>query len=395
MTLDLTLPLTRLLGRLPIGWLQLTHNRTRLFAALAGVAFANVLVFVQLGILGALNGTIVAAYAPLRADVIIAPSDASTLTDGSHVARRWLYQALSVPGVAAAAPLYLGNLDWTRPDGGTAVMQVYALPPEAAGFASGLIAGAFDGLRLQDTVLIDDRTRGVTPQTLGPVSRETPLRFEANGVALSAIGTMSMGGGFTADGHMVVSDQTFLRLFGRRVAGAPSRILVQVAPGARPEAVAEAVGRRLAGAPVTVATLPEAIAADKAYQATQRPTGVIFGFGVFIGVLVGIVIVYQVLATDVADHLREYATFKAMGYRHRFFLGIVLEEALVLGLLGFVPGFALAGLIYAVMAQATGLPVAMEAGRAAAVFLGTIGACALSGAIATRRLAGADPADLF
>ncbi len=72
-------------------------------------------------------------------------------------------------------------------------------------------------------------------------------------------------------------------------------------------------------------------AADLSYQTTQRPTGVIFGFGVAMGVLVGLVIVYQVLSTDVADHLREYATFKAMGYPHRFFLSIVFEEAAILG----------------------------------------------------------------
>ncbi|MGJ3262475.1 MAG: ABC transporter permease DevC [Salinarimonas sp.] len=391
----MTAILTQLLGRLPVGWLQLTHNRTRMAAALAGVAFANVLVFVQLGILGALGATIATTYEPLRADIILAPSDASTLTDGSHVARRFLYQALAVPGVTAAAPLYLAKLDWTRPDGSTASMQVYGLPPEAAAFASSTIAQRFPLLRVQDTALIDTRTRGVSPDELASVSPGAPLRFEANGLSLSAISTLSMGGGFTADGNLIVSDQTFLRLFGGRVAGAPSRILVATAPGADPAAVVEAIRGGLHAAPITVATREQAIAADKAYQGTQRPTGVIFGFGVFIGVLVGIVIVYQVLATDVADHLREYATLKAMGYRQRYFLGVVFEEAVVLGVLGFVPGLALASLIYAAMTQATGLPVAMDAGRAAAVFLGTIGACAMSGAIATRRLAGADPADLF
>lgn len=395
MSASLTRLLARLLGRMPIGWLQLTHNRTRMAAALAGVAFANVLVFVQLGILGALNATIVTTYDPLRADVILSPSDANTLTDGSRVARAWLYQALSVPGVAAAAPLHLAKLDWTRPDGSTASMQVYGLPPEAERFASATIAHGFSHLRLQDAALIDVRTRGVTREEFGRISPQTPLRFEANGITLSAVGTLRMGGGFSADGNLVVSDQTFLRLFGQRVAGAPSRILIETAPGASREAVAEAIRLRLGDAPVRVATLEEAIAADKAYQSTQRPTGVIFGFGVLIGVLVGIVIVYQVLATDVADHLREYATFKAMGYRHRFFLGVVFEEALVLAILGFLPGIALAALIYAAMSQATGLPVSMDAARAAMVFVGTIAACALSGAIATRRLAGADPADLF
>jgi putative ABC transport system permease protein len=107
------------------------------------------------------------------------------------------------------------------------------------------------------------------------------------------------------------------------------------------------------------------------------------------------VIVYQVLATDVADHLREYATFKAMGYSHPFFLGLVLEEALILAILGFAPGLLLSLGIYAAMAAKTGLPVEMTMLRAAAVFLGTILACSLSGAIATQRLRGADPAELF
>ena len=124
----------------------------------------------------------------------------------------------------------------------------------------------------------------------------------------------------------------------------------------------------------------------------------IFGFGgLLIGVLVGLVIVYQVLSADVADHLREYATFKAMGYGPRFFLGIVLEEALVLGIFGFVAGCFLIGTaILTVMgAVTTALPLGMTPGMAVTVFLGTVVFSALSGVIATRRLAAADPADLF
>ena len=98
---------------------------------------------------------------------------------------------------------------------------------------------------------------------------------------------------------------------------------------------------------------------------------------------------------DVADHLKEYATFKAMGYPHPFFLGIVFEEAVILAVLGFVPGVAIATGIYAGMAAATGLPVGMTVGRAAAVMVGTVAACAISGALATRRLRSADPAELF
>lgn len=391
----MTALLARILGRLPIGWLQLTHSRTRMAAALAGVAFANVLVFVQLGMMGALNGTVGMTYAPVRGDILISSVDANTLTDGSPVSRRVLFQALADPDVAAAAPFYLAKVDWTREDGSTASLNVYALPVEAIRFAGPAVAGDLPGLALADSALIDARTRGADRAALAAVTPEAPHRFEANGRTLSAVGSFSMGGGFSADGAIVVSDQTFLRLFSQRIAGTPTHVLVDVLPGADAAVVAARLDARLAAEGVKVRSMAEAQAADLSYQTTQRPTGVIFGFGVAMGVLVGLVIVYQVLSTDVADHLREYATFKAMGYPHRFFLGIVFEEALILGSIGFLPGFVLSLGIYAAMAQATGLPVAMTPLRAALVFVGTVAACAASGALATRRLRAADPAELF
>lgn len=387
--------LARLLGRLPIGWLQLTHSRTRMAAALAGVAFANVLVFVQLGIMGALNGTVGMSYAPVRADILISSSDAKTLTDGSPLSRRVLFQALADPQVAAAAPLYLGKLDWTREDGSTASLTVYALPVEAGRFAGPLIAPALPSLALAGSALVDRRTRGADAAALAAVTPDAPLMFEANGHRITATGSFSLGGGFSADGAMVVSDQTFLRLFPSRIAGTPTHVLLDVAEGADPATVAARLTGQLADAAVQIRTMQAAQAADLSYQTTRRPTGVIFGFGVAMGVLVGLVIVYQVLSTDVADHLREYATFKAMGYPHRFFLGIVFEEAAILGAIGFVPGVILATAIYAAMAKATGLPVEMTVLRAVLVFVGTILACAASGALATRRLKAADPAELF
>jgi putative ABC transport system permease protein len=391
----MTTLLTVLLGRLPIGWLQLTHNKTRMAAALAGVAFANVLVFVQLGILSALKDTIAISYRPVVADIIISAADTNTLDDGSNVPRRILFQALAVPGVAAAAPLYIGAIDWVKPDGNAAKIQIYGLAPEARDFFAHEVSPSFDLLKLQNTVLVDRSTRGISLADLGTISPSTPLRFEVNGLTMSGIDTFSMGAGFSTDGNMIASDQTFLRLFPKRIAGTPSHILVKASPQADVAQVAAAIEQRLNSAAIMVRPLRQAIAADAQYQTTQRPVGVIFGFGVFLGLLVGIVIVYQVLATDVADHIREYATFKAIGYTDRFFLSVIIEEAIVLAILGFVPGLVLAALIYAAMASATGLPVAMTSTRMLVVFVGTTVACVISGFFSTRRLAAADPAELF
>ncbi len=387
--------LTLLFGRLPIGWLQLSHSRGRFFAAVAGVAFANLLVFMQLGIMGALNGSTVAPYALLRADIILSSEDGNTLTDAGHIPRARMFQALGVPGVAAATPLFIGNLPFTLPDGSSVSLQSFGMDVAQPGFAATEIAAALARLSLENTALLDEATRGMPPDVIADLTAGTPFTFETGGNTLTAIGTMQVGGGFMADGMMVMSDQTFLRVFPNRSSGAPNHILIRTDDGVSVEAVIARLQAALPAGNLRVQSLVGAAEADQTYMSVERPTGIIFGFGVFMGILVGLVIVYQVLSTDVADHLREYATFKAIGYGQPFFLGIVFEEAIILAVFGFIPGFLVSLGLYAGLVNVTGLPVAMDASRAILVFLGTLAACTLSGAIATRRLANADPADLF
>lgn len=387
--------LTRLLGRLPIGWLQLTHNPARLAAALAGVAFANILVFMQLGFLGALIDSIRLPYAEMDADILISSSDANTLSDGSPMPRQRMFEALAQPGVARATPLYYGKIDWRQTDGTLRTMDLFGVDPSAHAFRSQEINAAMPRLTISDMAIIDRKTRNVPKEVFAAIESGRPYSFEAKGRTISIIGAFSIGGGFAADGYLIVSDQTFLKLFPQRVAGAPNHVLVKVEPGARVADVVARLRQALPDYDVTVRAIGDAVRRDQSYQTTQKPVGLVFGFGIVIGILVGVIIVYQVLSTDVADHLREYATFKAIGYPQRFFLGVVFEEALTLALLGFIPGFLIALALYAAVAAATGLPVAMTPSRPVIVLVGTIVMCAVSGAIATRRLAKADPADLF
>lgn len=387
--------LARLLGRLPIGWLQLIHNRTRLAAALAGVMFANVLIFMQLGFLGALVESVALPYRAMNADILISASDANTLADGSPLPRQRMFEALSVPGVDSATPIYFGKMDWKQPDGTIRTLDVFGVDPSVRAFRLPEVEAALDRLKLSDYAIIDRYTRNVPKSLFASIDAGKPYVFEVKGRTLNVVATFGLGGGFTTDGFLIVSDQTFMKHFPQRVAGAPSHILVRLAPGANRSDVVEQLRRLLPDYDSAVRTIDDAIAKDQRFQTTQRPVGIVFGFGIVIGVLVGIVIVYQVLSTDVADHIREYATFKAMGYPQRFFLGIVFEEAMILALLGFVPGIILSVILYAMVAAVTGLPLGMTTPRAVLVLLGTIAMCTLSGAIATRRLARANPADLY
>lgn len=386
--------LQALFGRLPIGWLQLTHNRTRFAAALSGVAFANVLVFVQLGIMNSMGTATLRPYTFFQADIMISATDANAMAEGGNVARQWLLQALGDPEVADGVGLFVGNVPWDRGEKDIS-LTTFGVDPARPGFLAPVIAGDLALLQVQDAALLDRLARGLSRDEAAAIRPQSPLRFETEVRPITAYATFSGGGGFGGDGYMLVSDQTFLSLFPARSSTAPDHILLRLRPGADVQATVSRLRELISDPSLRIRSYADAAQEDLRYQQTKRPTGIIFGFGVLIGVLVGLVIVYQVLSTDVADHLREYATFKAMGYGPPFFLGVVFEEALVLGILGFLPGLIVGTTILTVMGKITTLPLAMTPSMAVSVFLGTILFSALSGAIATRRLAAADPADLF
>jgi putative ABC transport system permease protein len=386
--------LQALFGRLPIGWLQLTHNRTRFAAALAGVAFANVLVFVQLGIMNSMGAATLRPYEFFQADIMISAADANSFTDGGNVARQWLLQALADPDVADGMGLFIANVPWDRGDKDIS-LTTFGVDPVKPRFLAPAIAGDVSRLEVKDAAILDRLARGLAKEEAAAIRPQSPLSFETQSRTITAYTTFAGGGGFGGDGYMLVSDQTFLSLFPSRASAAPDHVLIALRPGARAAQVIPRLKALISDPSLRIRSYEQAARDDLSYQQTKRPTGIIFGFGVLIGVLVGLVIVYQVLSTDVADHLREYATFKAMGYGPRFFLGIVFEEALVLGIVGFIPGLIVGTTILTVMGKITTLPLAMTPSMALSVFLGTIVFSALSGAIATRRLAAADPADLF
>jgi putative ABC transport system permease protein len=319
----------------------------------------------------------------------------NTLADGSPLPRQRMFEALSVEGIARATPLYYGKIEWKQSDGTIRNLDVFGIDPSSETIRNPAIDARLADIARADVALIDAKTRNAPDGLFAQIANGQPYRFEVKGRTLMVVGTFEIGGGFTADGYLVISDQTFLRLFPQRVAGAPNHILVSLAPGADVRPTIERLRAVLPAYDSSVRTVAEAFDKDRAFQTTQRPVGLVFGFGIVIGVLVGIIIVYQVLSTDVAEHLKEYATFKAIGYPQRFFLGIVFEEALILAALGFIPGFVVSLGLYAMIATVTGLPLAMTGARAVFVLIGVLGMCLLSGAIATRKLARANPADLF
>ena len=232
----------------------------------------------QLGFLGALVESIRLPYAAMNAQIIIAASDMNTLADGSPVPRSRMFEALSTPGVAAATPIYFGKIDWKQPDGTIRTLDTFGIDPGASAFRTQAIEVARATLASGDVALIDAGTRNVRKDLFRAIDRGEPYSFEAKGRTISVVGTFSLGGGFAADGYLVVSDQTFLRLFPQRQAGAPNYILVRLEPGTDRSDVLGRLRSALPAYDSVIRTTEETAARDQSFQTTQRPVGLVFGF---------------------------------------------------------------------------------------------------------------------
>lgn len=383
-------------GRLPIGWLQLMHNKTRLIAAVGGVTFANVLIFMQLGFMNALFETSVFSHRSFDTDIVLVSSDFRSLREANPLPRSRMYQALAVPGVHYATPVYIGTRFWTDTStGDTTNFRVTGVDPNADVFDDKDLSAKARQLRLADTAIVDQRTRDFNANIQATLQSGGSVNVEIGGRSISFVSLFDQGASFDVDGSLIVSDQTFFGLFPNRRPGTPTLVLLKIDDPSQAKEITEHINRHLAHGDVKAMTKQAFIEAEQSYQATQTPIGFVFGFGVGIGIVVGLVIVYQVLSTDVQDHLSEYATFKAIGYPPRFFFGVVLEEALSLAALGFIPGLVICLVLYELAAAKTGLPITMPWTRPLFVFCLTAAMCTLSGVIATRRLNAADPAELF
>ena len=253
-----------------------------------------------------------------------------------------------------------------------------------------------DKIKLRDVVLFDRGSRSEFGAVATSIDQGKTITTEVGGRQIKVKGTFQLGTSFGADGSLITSDLNFIRLFNneRRKQGLIDIGLIKLTPGADTEVVLEQL-RNYLPKDVKVLSKQEFIDFEKSYWASSTPIGFIFALGTIIAFIVGTVIVYQILYSEVSDHLPEYATLKAMGYTQNYLLLVIFKEALILACLGYMPGFAFAIFQYKMASDATLLPIVMTGSRAVLVLILTILMCSISGVIAVRKLRSADPADIF
>lgn len=380
---------------IPLAWLQLTREKMRLLVALAGISFAVILMMIQLGFRDALFDASTTMHDSLNTDLVLISPQSTSLIAMETFARRRLYQALGVPGVESITPLSLGFGNWINPETRKPrQLLMIAYPPDADIFDLPGIKDYQDRVKAENVVLFDEASRA----EFGPIPQwfkeGRTVTTEVSGRKVTVGGIFRLGASFGADGNLITSDLNLIRILSSRSLSLIDVGLIKLKPGTEVKQALQAMQKAL---PDDVKVLTKAGFADfeRSYWQNSTAIGFIFTLGSAMGFIVGIVIVYQILYTDVSDHLAEYATLKAMGYRSYFLISVVLQEALILSVLGYLPGFFLSIGLYHLTKGATALPIGMTVDRGITVFILTVVMCVVSGAIAMRKVQAADPADIF
>jgi putative ABC transport system permease protein len=384
-----------LLRDLPVAWLQLSHGRTKLLAAVVGIVFADLLMWMQLGFLNAAIESATSVHSRLRGEIVVLSPQSHQINASEPFPRRQLARAAAHPDVESVAPLYTGMVKWKDPwTGQKRPLFVYGIVPYAAAIGAERVIESAWLLNQADTCLFDLRSRPEFSGVQTKLATGEPLAAEINGRRVQVVGATSIGANFAVDGNLVTSDSNFLRLVPGRPAGSIDLGVIRLRPNTdihRLKDELQAVYR----SDLRVMSIPEFIEHEKDFMLRSRPINFIFSLGAAVGFLVGFAIVYQVLFTDVSHHLAQYATLKAIGYADRYLRGVVLHESLLLSVLGYVPGALLATALYAVTVKATHLPMRLTPERGLLIFGLTVAMCSLSGLLAMRKLQQADPADVF
>lgn len=378
----------------PLAWSQLSHQKLRFLVALGGIAFANILIFMQLGFRALFTEGATLIADNLQGDLFILNPQTDFLGAGEFD-RIHLFRVASVKGVESVVPVYIEYVRWSFSDEyATWAAQIIAFNPDRPVLNLPEVNEQLWKLKLPNTVLVDRQSK---PTEFGPIvetyDRNGSFPALLSNRRVEVVGLFDLGSSFfRSDGKTIVSEMSYRTLIGPDALERVSVGVITLEPGANAKAVQEAIAKNIPA--VRAFTHAELVARDLNFQ-QQNPAGAIFSFGAVMGFIVGVVVVYQVLYSDVTDHLPEYATLKAMGFSDRALLVVIFQEAIILGAIGFLPGFGVSLWMYGFLANLTRLELVMRLDVAIAVFVLTTAMCLLSATVASSKLRSADPADVF
>lgn len=378
-----------------LAWAQLTHQRVKLVVATAGVVVAVMLMLVQLGIREGAMDNSVAIARRITADLVIVSPRTKTIFASATFPRSLLYRLGAIDGVVDVGEMYMTQGRFRNPwDKLEFPVSLYGIDPHAPMMDLPGLTAFERELNHADRILFDGLSRKNYGPVLGFLKQQGFLDVEVNLRKVRIIGAIQVGISINTDGNLYMSPANFLRLCPDRRPGSVDVGLIRLKPGTDRARAMEQI-RPMLNQEAQVLTKEQLVDKEILFIRENAPIDFIFGMGAAVGFFVGFVVVYQILYTEVTNHLPQYATLKAMGFSDGYLLKVVFSQALMLSVLGYFPGFVLALGLYRVATNAIQMQFEMTTERAVLVFCLTIVMCCLSAMMAIRRIRTADPAEVF
>lgn len=371
---------------LGLGVLFALSNPLRLSAAIAGIAVAVLVMFVELGLLQSILQSQSRLASLVRGDLMVMSAARSSLHDWARLDRLRLAQLAAVSGVAQVIPVYeSGMLLRNPPERAAHRITAFAFPAGTLPLAIGDEQGISRMLKIPGTVLFDRRSRPL----YGDIQPGHTVLLNAKSYVVR--GLVAIGPDIVSDGAVVMSEGSWLA---DDPGAQPIMGVLRLVPGAELASVRRALAAAMP-ADTTVMTPAEAARRERDFTLKSAPIGLIFGIGLLAGLLIGVVICYQILFNEIIDNAKEYATLRAMGFADSTIARMIFELALVLVAGGFVAGLAAGLLTDHLLAMKTGLGAALGFQSALLVAAPTAAIAVLASLLATRHLAAVEPAALY
>lgn len=363
--------------------------------ALCGVSVIVAMILTVLSLKDAVIESTLQVPKSLKGDVIILSARTQTILRPAPFPKRFLDRLHGIDGVAAVSSVAIENARWINPETRQEhPIRVFGLDLEFDVISLPGIEPNEPQLKMKDTIIFDTSSR----PKFGPVAQrfESGQGFatEVNGRRVEVCGLTYAGVSIASDGNLFTTHANFQRLFPNL---GSSKSHIGILRLEHSEAQTEVVRqvRAMLGTEARVLTRTEMMQSEKAFMKLNDPVDDIMGMIASVAFFVGMIIVYQILYTDVVNHLPQFATLKAIGFTGAFLLGIIIAEGVILSLLGFWPGLLMAHGLAWLAQEATLLPVNITLGNTIGVLLAAIVMCVLAASIAVRKITQAEPASVF
>jgi putative ABC transport system permease protein len=365
---------------------NLFYDRIRLVVTLVGILFSIVLVAVQLGLYLGARTMIISMIDRADGDLWVMAYGTKNFEEAQPISARERFAALSTPGVARAVPLITAFTDWRKPTGGSTLVVVIGADAQDGGLTPwNVIEGDVSGLGARDAVIVDKTylaELGVTG--IGDTAQVGASRVRIAGLTE---GIRS----FTVTPYIFTTLNRARGLIDMP-ADRITYVLVKLEPGADAQAVRRQIGSKVPDSEVL--TRAEFRERSLNHWLFATGAGVALIGGAVLGLVVGTVIVAQTLYSSTKDHLNEFATLRALGSSGAYIHKVILAQAGLSAVLGYILGMSIAmTIVY--LSEHTALPIVMTPGLAALLLALTVAMCAISALSAIGKVMRIDPAMVF